>query len=41
MMLTIHNQHEEALAESWREASRTMPVTIELPAIRNCGGFNT
>lgn len=26
-------QHNEALAESWREASGTLPVTIEVPAM--------
>lgn len=26
------SKHNEALAESWREASRTLPVTIEVPA---------
>src|SRR5579863_5369946 len=28
----LRKHHNEALAESWREASRTLPVTIEVPA---------
>ncbi|MGA8029187.1 MAG: type II toxin-antitoxin system VapC family toxin [Bryobacteraceae bacterium] len=27
----LRKQHSEALAESWRESSRTLPVTIEVP----------
>lgn len=27
----LRKHHSEALAESWREASRTLPVTIEVP----------
>lgn len=29
----LRKQHNEALAESWREASGTLPVTIEVPAM--------
>lgn len=28
----LRKHHSEALAESWRESSRTLPVTIEVPA---------
>jgi predicted nucleic acid-binding protein len=28
----LRKHHSAALAESWREASRTLPVTIEVPA---------
>ena len=28
----LRKHHSEALAESWREASGTLPVTIELPS---------
>ncbi len=27
----LHKQHHEDLAESWRELSRTLPATIEVP----------
>jgi predicted nucleic acid-binding protein len=27
----LRKNHSEALAESWRESSRTLPVTIEVP----------
>jgi predicted nucleic acid-binding protein len=27
----LRKQHSESLAESWRESSRTLPVTIEIP----------
>jgi uncharacterized protein len=27
----LRKEHSEKLAESWREASRTLPVTIEVP----------
>jgi predicted nucleic acid-binding protein len=27
----LRKHHSETLAESWREASRTLPVTIEVP----------
>ena len=27
----LRKQHSEKLAESWRESSRTLPVTIEVP----------
>ncbi len=27
----LRKHHSEALAESWRESSRTLPVTIEVP----------
>ena len=27
----LRKQHSEALAESWRESSRTLPATIEVP----------
>jgi predicted nucleic acid-binding protein len=29
----LRKHHSEALAESWRESSRTLPVTIEAPTI--------
>ena len=29
----LRENHDEALAESWRESSRTLPVTIEVPSI--------
>jgi ribonuclease VapC len=29
----LRKHHSEALAESWRESSGTLPVTIEVPAI--------
>lgn len=28
----LRKHHSEALAESWKESSRTMPVTIEVPS---------
>ena len=28
----LRKQHSESLAESWRESSRTLPVTIEAPS---------
>jgi predicted nucleic acid-binding protein len=27
----LHKNHSEALAASWRESSRTLPATIEVP----------
>jgi ribonuclease VapC len=27
----LRKQHSEALAESWRESSQTLPVTLEVP----------
>ena len=29
----LRKHHSEALAESWRELSKTLPVTIEVPTI--------
>jgi ribonuclease VapC len=38
----LRKQHSEALAESWRETSQTLPVTIEVPTaedIRNAASL--
>ncbi len=29
----LRKHHSEALAESWRESSRTLPATIEVPSL--------
>lgn len=31
----LRKRHSERLAESWRESSRTLPVTIEVPTMDN------
>jgi predicted nucleic acid-binding protein len=31
----LRKHHSEALAESWRESSRTLPATIEVPTLED------
>jgi predicted nucleic acid-binding protein len=31
----LRKHHSESLAESWRESSRTLPVTIEAPTVED------
>jgi len=32
----LRKHHSDELSESWRESSRTLPATIEVPTVDNC-----